>query len=389
MQSPAQLETGDHLQVPGSQALGRGEPDRDARFRSMSRASSRSSHRRIPKSSSYLGIPVEYRTLSLRASERRRAEQDVASDLKPVHQEERDYFANIAYHQLDLHELCQQLAVAPLQGLSHTAVDERLERDGDNVLPEPKSNYGKTLLFYTFGGFCSILWVGVIVFFICWRPLSDPPSPTYLALSVLIIIVITLQAGFSSFQDWSTSRTMRSVLDLIPSETLVMRNGNLQFVPSMDLVAGDIVHLNTGCKVPADIRLVNHSGDLRFDRAAITGEADEIEASLENTSPNYLESRNIALMGTIIVNGSGMGVVVLTGHRSVMGRIAHAMSSIKEKSTLIQREIWRFVRIIVVLTIGLVLLFATSWAGWLRIYHREFMGLVSMLSNRTYIFLFP
>lgn len=315
-------------------------------------------------------------------SERHEAQQqDGTADLKAVNKEDGDYFANLTYHELSIQEICQQLDVEPRRGLTNRTVDLRLERDGDNILPEPRSSYLKTLTFYIFGGFCSVLWVGVVVFFICWRPLSDPPSPTYLALAVLILVVIFIQAGFSAFQDWSTSRTMKSIMDLIPSETLVMRNGALQFVPSMDLVAGDIVHLPTGSKVPADIRLVNHSGDMRFDRAVITGEAEEIEATIDNTSPNFLESRNIALMGTMVVNGSGMGVVVLTGHRSAMGRIAKAMSDVEEKPTLIQREIWRFVRIIVCLTVVLALLITTTWVAWLRREHTEFMSLVAMLSN--------
>src|SRR6266566_8332708 len=112
-------------------------------------------------------------------------------------------------------------------------------------------------------------------------------------------------------------------------------------------------------------RLLSHSGDLRFDRAVLTGESDEIEAAVDATYPNFLESHNIALMGTIVVNGSGVGVIVLTGGRSVMGRIAQATTNVKERSTLIQREIWRFVRIIVCLTVLLALMILLTWAGWL------------------------
>lgn len=237
------------------------------------------------------------------------------------------------------------------------------------------------LKMYIFGGFCSVLWVGVIVFFLCWQPLSNPPSAQNLALAVLILVVIFLQASFSAFQDWSTKKTMQSILDLLPSETLVLRDGEVKKLPATDLVSGDIVHLRTGNRVPADMRILSHSGDIRFDRAVLTGESDEVEGSTDATEENILESRNIALMGTMVVNGSGLGIVILTGDRSVMGRIAHATAHAPERTTLIQKEIWRFVYIIVLCTVILVLLIAFTWLGWLRRDHPGFMNLVTMLTN--------
>ncbi|KAL7949942.1 hypothetical protein V8C42DRAFT_361026 [Trichoderma barbatum] len=82
-----------------------------------------------------------------------------------------------------------------------SATTLRIQRDGKNTLPQPKINYLNKSLAHVFGDFCSVLWVGVIIFFICWRPLSNPPSPTNLALAMLVLIVIILQAAFSAFQD--------------------------------------------------------------------------------------------------------------------------------------------------------------------------------------------
>lgn len=136
-----------------------------------------------------------------------------------------------------------------------------------------------------------------------------------------------------------------------------------------------------GNKVPADLRLLSHSGDIRFDKSMLTGESEEVEGAVDFTDPNFLESRNIALMGTMVVNGSGTGIVVLTGHRTVMGRIAQAMGNVEEIPTLIQQEISRFVRIIVCLTIFLALLIALTWTFWLRRDHPDFLSVVGMLNN--------
>jgi sodium/potassium-transporting ATPase subunit alpha len=351
-----------------------------SRKRSLSRGSV-TSRRDLP-SSPYSGVQIEYRTLSIHVSESRQVDSDNLPDIKdPKKEDKEEYFSNLTFHELDVDQLCQQLNVSQETGLSESSAALRLQRDGRNTLPHPKPNYLKKMLMYVFGGFCSVLWVGVIIFFICWKPLSNPPSPTNLALAILVLIVIVLQAGFSAFQDWSTSRTMKSITDLLPSEALVLRDGQLMKLKATELVSGDIVSLQIGNKVPADMRIIGHSGDLRFDRAILTGESDEIDGSIDQTEENFLESRNIALMGTLVVNGSGVGVVVLTGPRSVMGRIAKATASAEERATLIQKEITRFVYIIVAMTILLALIILFTWLGWLRKDHPGYMNVVAMLNN--------
>ncbi|KAM4057168.1 E1-E2 ATPase domain-containing protein [Hirsutella rhossiliensis] len=376
------FDDGGNARAGRGRAPGRERGDATSRSRSrrhsLSRASSVS--RTSLPTSPYSGVQIEYRTLSIHVAESCNIDTDVPGDAKAI-KDDQCYFANINYHELSVAQICQQLNVAKDQGLSDGPAAVRLQRDGRNTLPRAKTNYTKKILGYVFGGFCSVLWIGVIIFFICWRPLSHPPSATNLALAILVIIVILLQAGFSAFQDWSTQRTMKSITDLLPSEALVLREGQLKKMPAIELVAGDIVHLQIGNKVPADLRLLSHSGDIRFDRAVLTGESDEVEGAVDVTDQNFLESRNIALMGTLVVNGSGVGMVVLTGPRSVMGRIAKATASAEERPTLIQREIWRFVRIIVCLTIVLALLILFTWIGWLRRDHFAYMNVVAMLNN--------
>jgi sodium/potassium-transporting ATPase subunit alpha len=174
---------------------------------------------------------------------------------------------------------------------------------------------------------------------------------------------------------------MKSILNLLPAETVAMREGESRKVASADLVVGDIVKVTIGNKVPADIRLLSTSGDVRFDRSMLTGESEEIEGSTNMTDKNFLETRNIALMGTMVTNGSATGVVILTGGNSVMGRIANATTSIKDVPTHIQREISRFVRIIVCLTVVLACTILFTWVGWIRVDHYAFMNVIQMLNN--------
>lgn len=304
------------------------------------------------------GIPIEFRTLSIQVAESKaKAKEPPLKHDDDTKNENTNYFEQLDYHILSAKSVCDRFNVFQEQGLSKEAAATRLERDGKNAIPSPPEHMWRKIFWYVFGGFCSVLWIGVIIFFICWRPLGDPNPQAYnLGLAILVLIVILLQACFSAFQDWSTKRTMQSILDLLPSDAMVMREGSFVKVPSTDLVAGDIVRISIGDKVPADMRLLTSSGDVRFDRSMITGEAEEIDGALDSTDENFLESRNIAFMGTMVVNGSAVGIVVLTGKNSVMGRIAQATSGVEDEPTLIQREISRFVYIIVCLTIFLALL---------------------------------
>ena len=364
-------------------------PDRRGRpsgnlHRSVSRDSISSVRRRTQSVS---GIPIEFRTISFQISESQ-AIQEIEKSTKHAKQkkaetkEDEEYFEKLTFHILDGNTACEQLDVTPDHGLSADEAAARLSRDGKNSFPRRRENYVKKLFMYVFSGFCSVLWVGVIIFFICWRPLGDPnPAPYNLGLAILVLIVIFLQACFAAFQDWSTARTMNSILNLLPDETLAVRGGETLKVASTDLVVGDVVKVNIGNKVPADIRLLSTSGDVRFDRSMLTGESDEIEGATEMTDKNFLETRNIALMGTMVTNGSATGLVVLSGGNTVMGRIAKATNAVKDQPTLIQREISRFVKIIILLTIFLASAILFTWIGWLRIDHFAYMNVIGMLDD--------
>ncbi|KAG5640771.1 hypothetical protein DXG03_007248 [Asterophora parasitica] len=316
---------------------------------------------------------IGFRTLSIQVTESQhpaKGKDDVV-----------DFFENITFHKVDVMKLCQMFSVNSERGLDNLVAARNLQRDGKNTIAQAKPRYIWKLLGYLFGGFCSILWVGVIIFFICWKPLSTPPSPTNLALAILLILVILFQASFSAFQDWSTGRIMNSILDLLPSECVTIREGQTMKMPASELVAGDVVLLSVGNKVPADMRLVQTSGDVRFDRAVLTGESEEVEGSRDDMGETFLEAPNIALMGTHVTNGHAKGVVVLTGGRTVMGRISKLTSNTKIKPTLIQQEITRFIRIIIFLTIVLALGILITWLAWLRRDHSAFMNVVGMLNN--------
>ncbi|KAF9166587.1 hypothetical protein BGX21_000259 [Mortierella sp. AD011] len=334
-------------------------------------------------------VPIEFRTLSIHVTEthlsnktgdlqtsKRKGKGKSDADLTA----ETDFFATIDFHKLTPAEIALRFNSNEALGLEQAEAHRRLQAHGPNTLDTHKPNYIKKILGYLFGGFCSVLWIGVITFFVCWQPpLSNPPNVTNLALAILVIFVIFLQASFSAFQDYSTAQVMSSILDMIPAECTVFRDGQLIKIPASNLVVGDRVHLSLGNKVPADMRLIQASNDTRFDRAVLTGESEAIEASTTATDENFLESKNIAFMGTHIVQGSCVGIVVLKGNDTLMGRINKLTNGRKEKTTIIQQEITRFVRIIVALTVILASIILIVWASWIRVDYPDFMPVVVLL----------
>ncbi|KAJ5613412.1 hypothetical protein N7510_006606 [Penicillium lagena] len=348
--------------------------------RSISRSRSRS------RAQSVSSIPIEFRRMSFQIAEsetREKSEVDLkgGENKKGETPDDSRYFESLQFHHQYIDALYQHFN-STIDGLSSGEAASRLASNGKNELPHVPTNYLKRILKYVFGGFCSILWIGVIIFFICWRPLGDPdPAPYNLGLAILVLIVIFLQASFSAFQDWSTARTMKSILDMVPTDAMVVRSGETMKISAADVVVGDIVKISVGNKVPADLRLLATSGDTRFDRSMLTGESEDVDGATEMTDSNFLETRNVALMGTMVTNGSATGIVILTGQNTVMGHITVSSTSVKEQPTLIQREITRFVRIIVVLTAFLTLLILLTWVGWLRVKHFQYMNVIDMLDD--------
>jgi sodium/potassium-transporting ATPase subunit alpha len=105
------------------------------------------------------------------------------------------------------------------------------------------------------------------------KPLGNPhPQASNLALAVVLLVVVVLQAIFNAWQDFSTSRVMASIQDMLPDDVVVLRDGVQTTIPAASLVPGDLVQIVMGQKVPADVKLIDVSGDLRFDRSVLTGE---------------------------------------------------------------------------------------------------------------------
>lgn len=181
------------------------------------------------------------------------------------------------------------------------------------------------------------------------------------------------------FQDWSTSRVMASIKDMLPEQSQVIRDGNLVHVPAEELVPGDVVLIKSGNKLPADMRFLQVSSDAKFDRSVLTGESRPVPGAINATDENYLETHNIGLQGTHCIIGTSTGIVVATGDKTVFGRIATLTNEPKTKMTTLEREVLYFVLFICGIMLTMITVVLIIWGAWLRKDHPDFISVSALI----------
>ncbi|ESN98833.1 hypothetical protein HELRODRAFT_94925, partial [Helobdella robusta] len=259
-------------------------------------------------------------------------------------------------HKIPLDLLQQRLGTNFTTGLTQAKAREVLERDGPNQLSPPKTTpewvkFCKQL----FGGFSILLWIGAILCFVAYfivAATSEDPSKDNLYLGIVLTAVVVITGCFSYYQEAKSSRIMESFKNLVPQFAIVIRNGEKLNVHAEELVVGDIVEVKFGDRVPADIRILTAHG-FKVDNSSLTGESEPQTRTPEFTHDNPLETRNIAFFSTNAVEGTCLGVVISTGDRTVMGRIAGLASGLETGSTPIAREIAHFIHLITAVAVFL------------------------------------
>ncbi|CCM01088.1 uncharacterized protein FIBRA_03136 [Fibroporia radiculosa] len=320
---------------------------------------------RDPRAQGEYGVQIQYRTISLRIDAT--FDEKVSKSKSKGAQDPADGIRNIDVHTISPQDVFTRFSTSPTVGLDAAAVQRKAKTGGKNVISPPKTQHWKKALNYVFGGFNFLMWIAFIVTILSYEPLGgSDPTVFNLGVAVLLLLVIVVSATFYALVDWHTSRIMSSIKTLIAEEATVIRDGRQQTISSKDLVVGDLVVLSIGDRVPADVRLVQTSSDLRFDRSLLTGESDMIPGTLDMTSENALETRNLALASTFVVQGSCTGIVFAIGDKSVMGRIVAMSGETKFKLTTVQKEVWFFTKIISCLALGFFCLAIIVWGAWLR-----------------------
>lgn len=226
-------------------------------------------------------------------------------------------------------------------GLSSAEANRRLTRNGANELPREKK-------------------AGLLSRFI--MQLADPMvvilliAATVSALlgqwtdSGVIAAVVALNALLGMYQEGKAARAVEALAQLNSQTALVRREGKLQKIPARELVKGDLVLLESGDAVPADLRLIE-AANLRVDESSLTGESRPAEKDAaplpqQRREPPLSQLHNMVFMGSPVVYGRGMGVVIATGAATRMGRIAGLLADTEDVRTPLQKRLAGLSRIL-------------------------------------------
>ncbi|MBW2674009.1 MAG: cation-transporting P-type ATPase [Deltaproteobacteria bacterium] len=185
--------------------------------------------------------------------------------------------------------------------------------------------------------------------------------------AVVMIIIVLVNASIGFLQEYKVSKILESLKTLIQSPARALRGGELTEVPQDQLVPGDIIRLEAGDKIPADIRVIE-SFDLRTEDFALTGESmPQGKNSTVITEDCVIgDQDNMVFMGTTVTSGSATGVVVRTGMQAEMGRIAGMTQTTEKVTSPLERELGALARwLTVTVVIISAFLFAVSlWQGF-------------------------
>jgi sodium/potassium-transporting ATPase subunit alpha len=259
-------------------------------------------------------------------------------------------------HKIPMEALVQRYGTSTTVGLTTQRAKEILERDGRNELTPPKMTpewikFCKQL----FGGFSMLLWLGAILCYLAYAiqasSYDDVPSDN-LYLGIVLTGVVVVTGIFSYYQEAKSSKIMESFKNMVPQYALAIRNGEKVNLHAEEIVVGDLVEVKFGDRVPADIRIVTASS-FKVDNSSLTGESEPQSRSPEFTNDNPLETKNVAFFSTNAVEGTATGLVINTGDRTVMGRIAGLASGLEMGETPIAREIAHFIHLITAVAVFL------------------------------------
>jgi Ca2+-transporting ATPase len=238
-----------------------------------------------------------------------------------------------AWHRLSVPDALARLETSH-EGLSPAEVGRRREVYGPNELIDRGSKSPLLILWEQLTAVMVLLLFGA-------AGLSLVLAKFIEAGAILAIIVLFVALGL--LQEYRAERAIAALRRLTVPNVRVLRNGQVEVRPANELVPGDIVLLEAGSAVPADLRLIE-AVNLRIEEAALTGESEPAEKDtprIDEPNPPLGDRHNLAFMGTQVVFGRGVGVVVATGMQTELGRIAGLIQTVRHAPTPLQIRIDR------------------------------------------------
>lgn len=240
------------------------------------------------------------------------------------------------------------------RGLTAWEHDHRLAKNGANRLEQKQKNSPVKIFLRQFTDFMvMVLLVAAIV--------SAALGETLDAVMIVAILVFNSILGF--VQEYKAERSLESLQKMTEDEARVFIGGELCVKKADELVVGDVVLLETGTKVPADIR-ITESYRLRAEESVLTGEAKDVAKSVDALAGEtpLAKRKNMCYSGTVITGGRGRGIVVDTGMGTELGQIAKMLNREKSELTPLQKQLKHLGKVLIFLCV--VVCFLVALAGF-------------------------
>ena len=240
----------------------------------------------------------------------------------------------------------------PLGGLTSEEAEKRLDHFGENKLVEPEKTSAFLRFLSQYHDPMSYLLIGAGLLALITHP--DKPGD-----AIFIAIVLTANAIFGYWQENKAEQEMGALKQMTVSQCVVCRNGMELEVSTIELVPGDLVKVDEGHKVPADLR-VSEAWQCKVDESALTGESMPTKISIEPLPENTIlaERRNMMYMGTTISTGRAVGIVIATGMQTEIGKIASDIALAETPKTPLEHKLeslGKFLAFIALIVASLIL----------------------------------
>ncbi len=260
------------------------------------------------------------------------------------------------WHAIDPASVAAQLGVDPASGLAAAEVERRAQVQGPNALEEARRDPVWRMVLQALTEPFVLMLAGAGILAIVVGEVRD---------GLLVLVGLLPIVGADVVTEYRGERALEALRDATAPMARARRDGRVATVPAASLVTGDVVLLQGGDVVPADLRLTRVDR-LLMDRSTLTGESipEEARAEPDPADAALTGRRSIAYSGTSVVGGRGEGIVVAIGAATEFGRIAGSLASAERRRSPLQRELDRLVRILLVIAIALIVF--TSGMGFLR-----------------------
>ncbi len=253
------------------------------------------------------------------------------------------------WYQLDAEKVEKKLHVTADRGLSGKQASERRKQYGENIL-EAKKNTSKWLIFLKqFQDFMVLVLLAATLIAGLLGEYVD-------AIAIMIIVLVNGFIGF--FQEQKAENSLEKLKELSAPMANVLRNESWEKISSREVVVGDIVKVNSGDRIPADVRIIKSNG-METEESALTGESLPVTKHATAITKEDLDVQdqvNMGFMGTLVTRGSGVGIVVGTGMNTVMGQIASLMANTKKMVTPLEMKLAELGKILIVVALFLTIL---------------------------------